>query len=188
MKAGGSVIEPGPPRRGVPRPRAGRRPEILVRRAAHSPRSRRLQQEPIPQRRARLVLEPRVRVCDTRRNPRAPPRFVQREAQLPAFHLPARRKPVPCRIFRRFHRRIPLFRRVLGRQKHKARRSFGSPGFAGEFTLMDRDLFRCSPGEGPDRGVQSIGAVHEARTERQALGRLFDVGDSHHFVSRKNSR
>ena len=40
-KAGGSVIEPVHRDGSVPPSRAGRRPEILVRRAAHSPRSRR---------------------------------------------------------------------------------------------------------------------------------------------------
>src|SRR5688500_15327037 len=53
-------------------------------------------------------------------------------------------------------------------------------GLLREFTLMSRDLFRRSPGEGPDLRGQSVGAVRKARTERRALGRLADGGGHSH--------
>ena len=185
MRAGGVRHRTRPPRAGVP---ANRGPGGDPKSSLGGPRtarevagySFRLQHQPVPQRSARLRLEPGVSVGHIRRYPRAPPRFVQREAELPASFLPSRREPVPRRLSCRFHRRNPHFSQRLVARSTKPGGLFGSPGFAGEFTLMDRDLFRCSPGEGPDRYVQSIGAVHEARTERQALGWLIDVGDSHH--------
>jgi len=68
----------------------------------------------------------------------------------------------------------------LEAQKYEARSFFLISGLRGEFTLMDCDLFRRSPGGRAVLDDQSADPVRNARAGRQAPGRLVDGGHSHH--------
>jgi len=138
INAGGFVIEPGLPRRGVPRSRPGGLPEILVRRAAHSPRScpvlHSLQHQPLAHRAPGVLLEARMRIRDRRRQSGTPSALVHREAALPALQPRALRPRPPSRAGPSricVHRHSPVGSEA---RKREARR-FEAPGFAGNGSL-----------------------------------------------------
>jgi hypothetical protein len=138
----------------------GRRPEILVRRAAHSPRSRRT---------ARSRADPSNHQPHAHRVPRF----------LLVAHQP--RPPFPSQS-QSSHRRHPmLFSRL---QKHEARR-FSSPGFAGNSKSTIDSLFHGSPGDDAihDEACEALRMAGPRRGARR--DRSVDVGAGHH-VSRKN--
>ena len=89
--------------------------------------------------------------------------------------------PLPP-LSQRLHRRHSLCCRRL--QKHEARRSLDSPGFAWEFSSMMEALSRGSPGEGATHDVQALGLRMAGPGRPKRLGRSVNEGGLH--VSRKS--
>ena len=114
MEGGGRVIEPGPcPEASLDR-QAGRRPEILVRRAAHSPRSRRCYNINQSRKAARASHSKRAWLCATccasASCARAPCRTKPRALRFEPF--PRRRAIQPhAPLFLAAFMAIPLFRK-----------------------------------------------------------------------------
>ena len=184
MRGGGRVIEPGRPPRGVPRRRSGRRPEILVRRAAHSPRSRRSNRYSISHSRnasraayskrawalATGTGSPRLRSCSYTAKPsclRFSLFLLAGGSQFHAAHLVVACIEVSLGV-------------VLSRPRSTKPGGFGLSGLRGEFLAAMRGLFRRRPGERPNLVGESHDALRNAgRPRALAQGRSVVEGGLH---------